>query len=72
MGFMCEEGLIDLGSSGSPLKKKKKLKIWVLEFEFFFGDNSIAGGMRIWTMELGGANWATALMPLAWNLKGSF
>ena len=48
MGFMCEEGLIDLGSSGSPLKKKKKkLKIWVLEFEYFFGDNSIAGGMRI-------------------------
>ena len=27
--------------------QKKKLKIRVLEFEFFFGDNSIAGGMRI-------------------------
>ena len=32
--------------------------------------NSEKWGFEQW--KLGGANWATALMPLAWNLKGSF
>ena len=38
MGFMCEEGLIDLGSAGSPFEKKKKKKkkliygFWNLNF----------------------------------------